>query len=517
VSETFRPTRRQLLAGSGAATAAALTGQLGRLIEQASAAEPTKHAPLSDIEHVIFLMMENRSFDHYFGTHPGVRGFGDPKALHHVFRQKGWKPGHGPSKQGHLPPFHLNTKKLNSYSECVDDITHDWGPQHHAWNHGKMNRWVEAHLHADKPAIAPLTMGYYERQDVTFYRGLADAFTICDEYYCSVLGPTDPNRVMWFSGTIDPHGHHGGPCLTTLVSNRANQFGKFDWRTMPENLSEAGVSWKVYQDATDLTLLNPLLYFKKYNNDTTYLGKNANGEISYPVDFNADVAAGTLPAVSWIFPRFVACDHPSAPPILGEQLIAEVLKTVVSNRALWEKTAIIISYDENGGFFDHVPPPTPPHGTADEFLTMDKLPSDASGVRGPVGLGFRVPCLILSPYSRGGFVCSQTFDHTSQLKFLHARFGVDVPNISKWRDKTVGNMVGAFSFGRKPHDGVPALPKVPTNEDIQIIGQECAFNGPTGVGDAGTPTPVPSHVPPPHQAKVKPRRPIHHHHHHHKH
>src|SRR5581483_5415366 len=311
-----------------------MSGHLDRLIDTAYAAEPTKHAPLSDIEHVVFLMMENRSFDHYYGTHRGVRGFGDHRALPGVFRQKGWKPGHGPSKHGHLPPFHLNTKKLNSYSECVDDITHDWGPQHHAWNHGKMNRWVEAHLHADKTNIAPLTMGYYERGDVRFYRGLADAFTICDEYYCSVLGPTDPNRVMWFSATIDPHGHHGGPCLETLVSNRAQQFGKFNWRTMPENLQEAGVSWKVYQDATDLTLLNPLLYFKNFVDDSTYLGKNANGGISYPTDFVADVAADQLPDVSWIFPPLVACDHPSAPPILGEQLVAEVLHTVVSNRAV---------------------------------------------------------------------------------------------------------------------------------------------------------------------------------------
>jgi phospholipase C len=493
-----------------------MSGQLGRLVEQAYASEPTKHAPLSDIEHVIFLMMENRSFDHYFGTYRGVRGFGDPKALRGVFEQRGWKPGHGPSKHGLLPPFHLNTKKLDSYAECVDDITHDWGPQHHAWNHGKMNRWVEAHLHADKTNIAPLTMGYYEQQDVRFYRALADAFTICDEYYCSVLGPTDPNRVMWFSGTIDPHGTHGGPCLTTLVGNRADQFGKYTWKTMPEHLQEAGVSWKVYQDATDLTLLNPLLYFKPFVDDSTYLGKNANGLISYPTDFAADVAAGKLPQVSWIFPRFVACDHPSAPPILGEQLVAEVLQTVVSNPKVWEKTAIIVSYDENGGFFDHVPPPTPPHGTPGEFLTMDKLPSDASGVRGPVGLGFRVPCFVLSPYSRGGFVSSEIFDHTSQLKFLERRFGVDAPNISKWRRKTVGDMVSSFSFGRTPHDGVPKLPAV-NAEDVKILGAECIINGngPTGVVDAGTPTPVPAHVPRPKQAKGKRRHPIHKHHHHH--
>jgi phospholipase C len=506
----FRPTRRQLLAGTTAGAVAAMTGGLSRIIDQAYAAEPTKHAPLSDIEHVIFVMMENRSFDHYFGTYRGVRGFGDPHARPGVFRQAGWKPGVGPDPAGHLPPFHLNTKDLSSYAECVDDITHDWAPQHHAWNHGKMDRWVKTHLANDSGSIGALTMGYYEHGDIPFYRGLADAFTICDEYFCSVLGPTDPNRVMWFSATIDPEGTHGGPCLETLTDNRPSQFGKFTWETMPERLTKAGVSWKVYQDASDLTLLNPLLYFKNFTDKTSLLGKNAFGEISYPVTFEADLAAGTLPSVSWIFPDFLACDHPSAPPILGEQFVAGVLKAVVDKPAIWEKTAIIVMYDENGGFFDHVPPPTPPPGTAGEFLAMDTLPSDAAGVRGPVGLGFRVPCLVLSPYSRGGFVCSETFDHTSQLKLLEKRFGVDVPNLSKWRRDTVGDLAGAFSFGRAPHAGVPALPKPLDAQGAKVLAGECVItgSGPLGVVDAATVTPVPSHVPPPKQAKGHRRRPI---------
>jgi phospholipase C len=489
---------------------AAMSGQLGHIIDKAYAAEPTKHAPLSDIEHVVFVMMENRSFDHYFGTYRGVRGFGDPWALPGVFEQRGWKPGVGPSKDGHLPPFHLNTKDLASYAECVDDITHNWAPQHEAWNDGKMNRWVKAHLARDKGSIGPLTMGYYEEEDIPFYRGIADAFTICDDYYCSVIGPTDPNRVMWFSATIDPEGRQGGPCLETLVATRAEQFGKFTWKTMPEHLSEAGISWKVYQDASDLTLLNPLLYFKNFTDKSTFLGKNASGAISYPVDFEADVLAGKLPAVSWIFPDFLSCDHPSAPPILGEAFVAGVLKTIVDKPALWEKTAIVVMYDENGGFFDHVPPPTPPPGTPGEFLTMDTLPKHAYGVRGPVGLGFRVPCLILSPYSRGGFVCADTFDHTSQLKFLEKRFGVDVPNISKWRRETVGDLVSAFSFGRKPSDDVPELPNPLNAEGAKVLTGECVItgNGPLGVEDLGKATPIPDHVPAPRQAKGTRKAPI---------
>jgi phospholipase C len=135
-----------------------------------------------------------------------------------------------------------------------------------------------------------------------------------------------------------------------------------------------------------------------------------------------------------------------------------VLSTVVSNRALWEKTAIIVTYDENGGFFDHVAPPTPPKGTKGEFLTVSKLPAAAKGIRGPIGLGFRVPMVVVSPFSRGGLVCSDTFDHTSTLRFLETRFGVEVPNLSAWRRKVTGDLTSAFNFAAKPNNSRPALP-----------------------------------------------------------
>jgi phospholipase C len=504
-------TRRQLLLGGTAAAATtAMSGRIGRLVERAYAAEPTKHAPLSDIEHFVFLMMENRSLDHYFGVYPGVRGFGDRHALPGVFRQRGFTPGKGPDPHGHLPPFHLDTKNLTAYAECVEDISHEWTAQHQVWNHGKMNKWVATHLATDGDSIGPVTMGYYERKDIPLYHALADAFTLCDRYFCSVLGPTDPNRLMWFSASIDPAGEHGGPVLTTLTANRAQQYGALNWRTMPENLSEAGVSWKVYQDASSETLLNPLLYFKNYTDNTTYLGKNADGGFSYPAEFQADVSAGTLPAVSWVFPFFAACDHPAAPPVLGERFVAGVLETLVNKPSVWEKTALIVMYDENGGFFDHVPPPVAPAGTEGEYLTMDTLPTAAGGVRGPIGLGFRVPCLVLSPYSRGGFISSAVFDHTSQLKLLEKRFGVDVPNLTKWRRRTVGDMTAAFSFGRRPRDGVPAFSEVPSKADaITLVEEDCPTNGLLGTVDRGTPTPVPSHVPPPKQKPGKPRRPVH--------
>ncbi len=504
----MRPlTRRQLLAGGAATAGVGLSSRLGHLVERAYAAEPTACAPLSDIEHVVFVMQENRSYDHYFGTYrKPSRGFSDPDALRHrgVFKQHGYSAKESkPDKDAFLPPWHLDTMDTASFAECVDDITHDWGPQHHVLDGGKMDDWVKVHLAEDGqgPAggqIGPITMGHYDRGDLPFYYALADAFTLCDGYFSSVIGPTDPNRVMWFSATVDPDGQNGGPVLDTLVANRltGDRRGKFTWKTMPEVLQEAGVSWKVYTDTTADVLLNPLPYFKIYNEKSPYK-ENAYGANTILGNkpnlgtFQLDVAANRLPKVSWLFPAFDACEHPSAPPSLGEAFISSVLETLVDKPEVWEKTALFVMYDENGGFFDHVVPPTAPKGTAGEYVTVDPLPDAAAGIAGPVGLGFRVPMLVLSPYSRGGLVCSDTFDHTSQLKFLETRFGTPVPNLSAWRRKTVGDLTGAFNFAAKPVASASGLPNPPSVPDLEAIGSQCLVDGPTGVEDKGFATPVP--------------------------
>ena len=140
---------------------------------------------------------------------------------------------------------------------------------------GTAGRWTpssQAHLAADGDANFVATMGYFDRAELPFYYALADAFTICDAYHCSVLGPTDPNRVMALSGTIDPAGDGGGPVLVTQTTGRPEQYGKFSWTTMPEQLLDAGVTWKVYNDPTGLALFNPLPYFAAYNDPTTTRG-----------------------------------------------------------------------------------------------------------------------------------------------------------------------------------------------------------------------------------------------------
>ena len=281
---------------------------------------------------------------------------------------------------------------------------------------------------------------------------LADAFTVCDHYFCSVLGPTDPNRLYWISGTIDPEGRAGGPLLYTPSQIPTN---KYSWKTYPEALQDAGVSWKVYADKTFGTISEAVLSgmlpaFKNFQDTSTELYQRGVAP-SFPNDLQTDVRNNTLPSVSWIVPNLLTCEHPALPPAFGAQGILQVLDVLTSNPAVWEKTALIVSYDENGGFFDHVPPPVAPAGTTGEYVSvpLDGV-TDAAGISGPIGLGFRVPALIVSPYSRGGLVASDVFDHTSQLRLVERRFGVPVPNLSAWRRESVGDLTSAFNFAAKP-------------------------------------------------------------------
>jgi phospholipase C len=316
-------------------------------------------------------------------------------------------------------------------------------------------------------------MGYYTRKDLSYYYALADAFTICDNYFCSVIGPTDPNRLYAMSASLDPAGTAGGPILSTSTT-RVERFRTLSWTTMPEQLQARGISWKVYGSGDGHFGDNVLPYFKQYWGNSQLFSNGITP--SYPGTFQTDVAAGTLPQVSWVLAPLIASEHPPAPAIYGETVAADVLNTLVSNPSVWAKTALFITYDENGGFFDHVPPPTPKRGTAGEYLTATPLPSEAGGVAGPIGLGFRVPMLVVSPFSRGGFVCQNTFDHTSTLRFLETRFGAEVPNLSKWRRSTTGDLTAAFNFA-EVDTSVPSLPQ-PSATDSRITSGSCTEGAP---------------------------------------
>jgi phospholipase C len=494
-----RVSRRTLFKGGLAVGAGAaglgLSSSAGASVERALAIGPVSTNPtLSDIRHVVFLMQENRSFDHYFGTLSGVRGFSDPEVLTNkidgvrvpVWDQYGYRPGIGVDPSGYLQPFDLQQQFPTDNGDCTNDISHEWGPQHQSWDGGKMDAFVQAHLEADGDANFVATMGYFDRAEIPFYYALADAFTICDAYHCSVLGPTDPNRVMALSGTIDPAGAAGGPVLVTQTTGRPQQYGKFSWTTMPEQLLDAGVTWKVYNDPTGLALFNPLPYFAAYNDPTTTRGVQLQQQAldpNYPADFVADVAAGTLPQVSWIHGPITQCEHPATAPQWGENLVQNVLDTLTSNPEIWAHTLFILHYDENGGFFDHVPPPVPPAGTPGEYLSMSPLPSTALGIAGPVGLGFRVPCILMSPFTMGGYKATEVFDHTSTL-FLHEKlFGVTVPNVSNWRRGIVGDMTSALALGKPAQPFPPVLPDASLT--VPLVDEEVVVNALTGTFDEG--------------------------------
>jgi phospholipase C len=408
-------------------------------------------------------MQENRSFDHYFGSYKGVRGFNDHSATSLGAFAQPYPDNTTRQPTGYQLPFHLDTR--TGLGECTQDLNHNWLPQHLCWNNGAMGSFVQTHTSTqfDGPGYGLLTMGYYTRADLPYHYALADAFTICDRYHCSIMGPTHPNRLMALSGTIDPDGRHGGPVLTTEAGSEA--LFSVNWTTVPELLEDAGVSWKTYTPPfqgyvpgySEQGFGDAILpYFSQYKRPSSALYKKAFLP-TFPNDFAHDVKSGSLPSVSWIIPPNGYDEHPPAPPGNGAWFIDQVLETLVSNKEVWSKTVLFIMYDENDGFFDHVAPPVAPIGTPGEYITVNPLPGVAGGVAGPLGLGFRVPMLVISPFSRGGYVSSDVFDHTSQIRFLEERFGIRSTEISAWRRQAVGNLTSTL---RMEHANVvaPHLP-----------------------------------------------------------
>jgi len=435
---------------------------------------PAGCAKITDIDHVVIIIQENRSFDHYFGSYPGVRGFSDKSV---AFQQPDPSNNTVPPV-GALLPFHLDTAQANA--ACTPDITHDWVPQHQSWDNGAMDGFVTSRLPINS-SDAILTMGYYTRADLPFYYAVADAFTICDNYFCSVIGPTDPNRLYTMAASIDPDGKNGGPLLQSLVTNKSAFQGRLTYTTMPEQLQSSGISWKVYS-SPDSNILNGLLsnnvlsYFKNFQDPASALYQNAFVP-SFPVDFLADALAGNLPQVSWVIPSALDSEHPPSPSLFGENTLSAIVSALTTNPAQWAKTVLFATYDENGGFFDHIPPITAPPGTPGEYVTAPAVPDPTvvgnPPILGPIGLGFRVPMLIISPFNRGGFVSSDLFDHTSVLRFLETRFGAEVPNLSAWRRAAVGDLTSAFNFSA-PDRSLPNLPA--TLPPIPQTLTECATN-----------------------------------------
>jgi phospholipase C len=270
-----------------------------------------------------------------------------------------------------------------------------------------------------------------------------------------VLGPTYPNRLYWMTGTIAPGGAHGGPVIHDSIPASGLR-----WRTYPERLDAAGVDWRVYQEEDNFEC-NMLEYFARFQDAPKHSSLYKRGLKVQPAgQFEYDALHDRLPAVSWIIPTSAQCEHPDYLPAAGADFVASKIAAVAANPDVWKKTVVILNYDENDGLFDHVPPPVPPAGTPSEFV---------GGL--PVGAGFRVPCIVVSPWTAGGWVASEPFDHTSVLRFLETFTGIRETNISAWRRATFGDLTSVFRFGQAPRTP-PPLP--PTRGRLAQAQQEVA-------------------------------------------
>ncbi|AOR69497.1 phospholipase C, phosphocholine-specific [Burkholderia stabilis] len=452
---------------------------------------------IRDVEHIVVFMQENRSFDHYFGHLRGVRGYNDRFPIPLPNGKPVW---YQPSKADPAKPvlpFRLNT--LTTSAQCVGDLDHSWYKTHAAIDGGRYDQWP-----ANK---TDMTMGYHVREDIPFHYALADAFTVCDNYFCSLPGPTHPNRSYLMTGTIDPTGKFGGPLLDNsdyVDGDGPPAYQLLSWTTFPERLEARGVSWQIYQQGT--TGNDP--YNGNYG--TNVLQNFANfinakpGSSLYQRaqtvrtldDLKNDVINDRLPQVSWLCPPAAFSEHPKYTPAYGANYTSQILDALTANPDVWRKTALFIMYDENDGFFDHIVPPQPPTSAAQGASTVTtdgELHTVVNPGRGgsytadglPYGLGPRVPMTVVSPWTKGGFVCSQVFDHTSVIRFIGERFGIDEPNITPWRRTVCGDLTAAFDF-RSSDASFPPLPD--TSQYRSIADQQCTSQPAPTV--PATPSPV---------------------------
>lgn len=436
---------------------------------------------IKDVEHVVILMQENRSFDMYFGTFKGVRGFGDRFTIPLAEGRSVWEQYNGTRV---VMPYHLDSSQGNA--QRVSGTPHDFVDAQNAWDGGRMNQWPR--YKKDQ------SMGYYRQAELQFQFALADAFTLCDAYHCSTHGGTNTNRLFLWSGTNDPQGLGNGPSTRNQWDDLGPSSIGWSWKTYPERLQEAGVTWKVYQNLPENYTDNSLAGFQQYRRANELAGNASDGK-PYPAwtpaadatnplykgvantmpdggllqGLRDDVANGSLPQVSWIVAPSTYSEHPGpSSPVQGAWYIQEVLNALTANPDVWSKTVLIVNFDENDGFFDHVPPPAAPTLNTDGSMagasTVDtKLERHMRASKQDVadkrvyGPGPRVPMYIISPWSRGGWVNSQAFDHTSVLRFLEARFGVAETNISPWRRAVLGDLTSALNFATPNDEKLPDL------------------------------------------------------------
>ncbi|WP_062472605.1 phosphocholine-specific phospholipase C [Variovorax boronicumulans] len=516
--------RRNFLTGTATTGAAALALSAFPPSIRRALAIPAhnKTGTIKDVEHIVILMQENRSFDHYFGMLKGVRGFGDRFGIPLPGGRSVWQQADANGKL--LMPYHLDQSKGNA--QRVSGTPHSWVDSQNAWDGGRLSQWPRYKTNA--------AMGYFKEAEVPFQFSLANAFTLCDSYHCAMHTGTDANRSFHLTGT------NGATAQGVAYVN--NEWDWLDgraaavntgytWKTYAERLEDAGVSWICYQNMPDEwgdNMLGAFRQFRRANRASAYPVSSGDPNAPYsdsgqavpyhaydPVSdnpgnplykgiantlpgtqpeeyldaFRRDIKAGRLPQVSWINAPSIYCEHPGpSSPVQGAWFLQEILDALTAVPEVWSKTVLLVNFDENDGYFDHVPSPSAPSLNADKTpagkttLAADDLkaeyftqpaPEGSSSQPAPDGRVFgpgpRVPMYVISPWSRGGWVNSQVFDHTSVLRFIEARFGVKEPHISPFRRAVCGDLTSAFNFATPNGETLPTLTGRTTRTDADTL------------------------------------------------
>ncbi len=414
--------RRQLLAGLGGGLSALTLGcggdganssEAAALAAEGPADEPsagtdlTVSAPFTGIDAIVVLMMENRSFDHYLGALRSDATYPDRAVVDGLRGSESNPDGSGRA----ISVFRTSNR-------TPKDPPHGWDASHAQWNGGKNDGFVKAHAGAGSEQSE--VMGFHDRSGIPFYYALADRFTVCDRWFASVMGPTWPNRFYLHAGTS-----------FGLKKNTPQWNGAV--ATVWDRMHDRGLTAKNYT-------AGPVAFHLGGFPGRVLLGKNPSARLS---EFFADAKRGTLPPFSIIDPDFLSNDdHPSHDINLGQALMASIVQALAKSPQ-WSRTLLVITYDEHGGFFDHVAPPT----------TMDDRPEFRQ-------LGFRVPSLVIGPTVHSGRVCHTTFDHTSVLATLRTRYGITDLSKRMAAAADLGDCIDPAKIG-KPSPPPTGLPKVP--------------------------------------------------------
>jgi phospholipase C len=378
-----------------------------------------RHGSQIPIDHIVVLMQENRSFDHYFDR---LFREGAPPER----RLAPLPPNPDPTGG---PPIHPFPKT----ALCdVADVSHSWNASHAQWNDGENDGFTTTNAVAQDPS-GSRALGTYGSADLPYYYALYATFAMSDRHFSSLLGPTYPNRLFLFAGTSFGHVHNDFPATN-------DQYGP----SIFDRLTDAGISWKVY--FSDLPF-------------TSLLAKVRTVRPTRSVsidDFYADAAAGTLPQVAFVEPRYFggpneeSDEHPPANPQAGQAFVADVVRALFES-PLWPHTAMFLTYDEHGGYYDHVPPPRAcVPGDQPPILQPGDVAADFDRY------GFRVPFVVVSPYARPRFLSHRVQDHTSILRFIETRF--DLPALTA-RDANADPLLDLFDFESPAFLTPPTLPE----------------------------------------------------------